>query len=1388
MSAKIKLTSSPSTVVARLVSALVLLALVPRTGHALTPKVVRDPFSTSAIQAGPGDLLVLSGADLNPTGDVDAIAVIYRRQSNTITYNAPCRYLDGSGNVNPYYATCAEKLPAQEHPQVQWGLLEVVDTSNVDQGLLTVRLPPTMEKDAIYALYVDNGQGTSLPVFINDPRPLWFSPPYVYDTPAQSAATTSPAYALPRTLKVVGRNLAPKAGHETWVKLVRQGGAATYVFAASETVDTQRDPNQRLDHYVAMVDLDGVVVPSSPNQGPLGVGKYDVFVSRDSGTFYAKWETVPSFPLDDPSAQTGAFEIKATPTKTVYDLPATTNASPLKDLPCQPGDPLDDSYCIARALKIVSEQAGKGTLRLAAGTWIIDPHYFTNDVEGEYVPSQNPVNGDDCVNVALRATNYSYASACLLSYDTPVSLTAVVTERDGIIIPEGVSLIGSSASIRTSIQRGAAFRLHREGALFTVYRDSQVRDLDFLADLHARPRMKDYSTTDGQACNEAAVPNTSGEYPAADAELGCSSPQGCACFMVYDDATAAIQLGCSAQSMVSTEAALAPPYHASACDAPVENIVIAKNALLGGSAGVRATGKPVFGLFIVDNTFAARDFGLELNGSRAYAQSSFQVVDALVTKNRFYPGSGLDQDQILRRSNGVGSIASNVHGALRLDFSENTADGKVLSYDAALDAHGFRTAFFFGLASNHEKVLASLNEGYCTGDKIGDGEFLSVDNNGNSFGYRDDYLFPVSPNAPLSACTADDQCPGESANRRCDLPTGKCYLKSYHVTPRISFGVNNAGSFPYVVLSKGLNDRPWPQYSDQLPPATKWSDGPNAGVACGTDVVCEAESRRDFYSKGHYLVITSGVGTGQARRIIGIDPGYSASTHTSEIVYVDRPFDVAPVSGPSSSASTSRFAILSSALHFFQVANKADTTGCVVSQTTPNAEGKFHQGAVGFYSAALHSVVDGNHLIKTGGVSMAQGTATGTWQYFTEVSHNRIVGEPSVLNRCSISGITMWHGSVRPEAPWQYVFDWYEDDGALDQHHDPVARYGSAGWPGYDRPWSGLGNTLTKNTVIAANSLRGGAISFALAGAGDNRTYNLSQVVQDNEVTGMDIAGTPIGSDKNESVDHCPNRLVAPPGRNLWEDPGLFDPRRKTCINVAARYQGQAESQWMKGGVFEGNLCENGTGRDELAEGLGMTFLVTRLNAATARVATNTSTQAVLWVEVPADAFPASQSCQGAGGFQPDPCPQSWVGYGDPSSLWTRVVVDFDHAFSRDASCDGVDYGSSTAQPRFDWVHFTLQPPGSAPAISLAKGFAPIPPREVYYNLLLDDGQPAWVTANGYQPPQSIGFNSRTGTLATVPERAGTWTLKVFNPPGGATLCVKNLRVSLRGAQQFSSH
>lgn len=162
----------------------------------------------------------------------------------------------------------------------------------------------------------------------------------------------------------------------------------------------------------------------------------------------------------------------------------------------------------------------------------------------------------------------------------------------------------------------------------------------------------------------------------------------------------------------------------------VTDVVITDNLFDRPSIAISDVGLPISNLFITYNEFGAYHAAIRLVGNRFNMLDEFRIDDSVIAYNRFYPGSWLDQ------ANRQGAVASELGAGYRLDFSDNEADGAAVKYlNSVDDARGWRAAFFWHLSGNQEKLLISANVATCTGDKIGDGEAIAFDNNGNNFAF-----------------------------------------------------------------------------------------------------------------------------------------------------------------------------------------------------------------------------------------------------------------------------------------------------------------------------------------------------------------------------------------------------------------------------------------------------------------------------------------------------------------------------------------------------------------------------------------------------------------------------------------------------------------------------
>lgn len=247
--------------------------------------------------------------------------------------------------------------------------------------------------------------------------------------------------------------------------------------------------------------------------------------------------------------------------------------------------------------------------------------------------------------------------------------------NEGILVPDGVSLQGAGSEL-TRIDRHREWNQQAPNRAFTLIAHTVVSGLSFR-------------------------------------DLRVYGPQ--------DNGGPFLQLG-EGYEKLATATQSAPVL------ASVDEVVITRNRFDKTFIAVADAGLPIHRLFITDNEFGAYSEALSLTGSRYNMAIPFRIDDSVIDNNVFKAGSYLD---IVRKT---GSTASELGAGRRLDFSGNIADGNSPDYlYGPEDAPGWRAAFFWNMNNNVEELLVSRNKATCTGDKVGDGEAISLDNNANTF-------------------------------------------------------------------------------------------------------------------------------------------------------------------------------------------------------------------------------------------------------------------------------------------------------------------------------------------------------------------------------------------------------------------------------------------------------------------------------------------------------------------------------------------------------------------------------------------------------------------------------------------------------------------------------
>ena len=159
----------------------------------------------------------------------------------------------------------------------------------------------------------------------------------------------------------------------------------------------------------------------------------------------------------------------------------------------------------------------------------------------------------------------------------------------------------------------------------------------------------------------------------------------------------------------------------------ITHVIVSDNEFDKPFFAITNGGLGVDHLIVTHNIFGAYATAMTIEGVPTEISHRYHYSDSIVAHNKFFPGS------FLNLAIGQGAIATGISGALRTDFSDNVADGTSSRYlyDPATDAKGWRAAFFWLMHDNLEMSLVSQNSATCTGDKDGDGEAISYDNNHN---------------------------------------------------------------------------------------------------------------------------------------------------------------------------------------------------------------------------------------------------------------------------------------------------------------------------------------------------------------------------------------------------------------------------------------------------------------------------------------------------------------------------------------------------------------------------------------------------------------------------------------------------------------------------------
>ena len=167
----------------------------------------------------------------------------------------------------------------------------------------------------------------------------------------------------------------------------------------------------------------------------------------------------------------------------------------------------------------------------------------------------------------------------------------------------------------------------------------------------------------------------------------------------------------------------------------VTDIIITNNVFLHvGRALTDDAGRPIARLLVTSNVFGAYSDAIGLPGNSGAVWEPFRVDDSVFRGNRFIPGSYID---LPHKQGMAGMLASGIGAAHHLDFSANVADGtSTENLQDPDDPPGFRAAFFWNMNNSVEMMLVADNQISCSGDKVDDGEAISLDGSGNTQGFN----------------------------------------------------------------------------------------------------------------------------------------------------------------------------------------------------------------------------------------------------------------------------------------------------------------------------------------------------------------------------------------------------------------------------------------------------------------------------------------------------------------------------------------------------------------------------------------------------------------------------------------------------------------------------
>lgn len=195
----------------------------------------------------------------------------------------------------------------------------------------------------------------------------------------------------------------------------------------------------------------------------------------------------------------------------------------------------------------------------------------------------------------------------------------------------------------------------------------------------------------------------------------------------------------------------------------INDVVISDNTFLPVGQAIVDSGHPISHLIVTHNLFGAYHVALELPGNRFNVSEPYGIADSVIRSNRFVPGSYID---VVAHQ---GTIGSELGAGNRVDFSGNVADGtSTQALQSRDDPKGWRAAFFWNMNNYQERVLIAGNRISCSGDKVGDGEAISLDGNGSTYAFNG---APVVTAATSNTVTVQGDLVGTQNGRPVDRGT-----------------------------------------------------------------------------------------------------------------------------------------------------------------------------------------------------------------------------------------------------------------------------------------------------------------------------------------------------------------------------------------------------------------------------------------------------------------------------------------------------------------------------------------------------------------------------------------------------------------------------------------